>query len=58
VFPCEHWRVHANRRFESDARGLSLETWEFVAQRHEQLYEPPSYFEGFDSLKKYHWSPE
>lgn len=58
VFDKDTAAVHAIRRFESDARGMSLETWLFVAESHERLFEHPSQEEGFDRLIYHHWSPE
>lgn len=43
--------IHAARRFNSDPRGLSLEYWQRVAERHNQLYTTPTLAEGFDVVR-------
>jgi len=55
MMPREDPVIHALRRYESDARGLSYADWTEVANRHESLYEEPCQgIEGFDTLR--HWS--
>jgi len=44
--------IHAKRRFESDHRGLELETWISVAKRDDLIYVKPSVEEGFDSVEE------
>lgn len=50
IFPREAPEVHAERRFNSDSRGLSLEWWLKTARYHDSLWEEPKLTEGFDSL--------
>jgi predicted kinase len=54
VFPREPALVHARRRFETDARGRSLEEWDLVAAHHEAQAEaePISDGEGFTAIRE------
>lgn len=52
VFKKEDPSVHAQRRFSSDHRGMSLESWEDVAIAHNQRWDNPMHAEGFDV---FHW---
>jgi predicted kinase len=49
-FPVGSPEEHAQRRYQSNNRGLSFETWLKVAQRHAQIYEPPHRTEGMDEI--------
>jgi len=50
-FRTEDSMVHAQRRFDSDPRGYSLEDWYSAVKRHKGLYqEPVRELEGFDSM--------
>lgn len=49
--------ISANRRFTSDSRGLSLDIWLAVANRHKQEYESPTLAEGYQELIEYDDSP-
>jgi hypothetical protein len=48
--------IHAQRRFDSDNRGWSLEYWKDVAQSHYDRYEPPTIEEGFDTVVTRPWA--
>lgn len=51
MFDREKPIVHAKRRMSSDSRGHSLDYWLMVAQKHEDLYEPPDQaVECFDEI--------
>lgn len=49
-FPVEHPEVHAQRRFDTDGRGLSLEQWQAAAVRHSLTIETPSLAEDLDNI--------
>lgn len=51
VFPKTAAAVHAQRRFDSDNRGLSLEKWRATALAHEREYEAPHLDEGYRALR-------
>lgn len=42
--------VHATRRYAYNARGHSYEYWLGVAEKHEELYEPPTMDEGYSHI--------
>jgi predicted kinase len=48
--------VHAQRRFEADSRGHTLEYWTAVAQEHHDKYEMPTITEGFDTVVTRPWT--
>jgi hypothetical protein len=50
LFPNEGPRIHAQRRHQHDSRGLDLEHWVRAAHRHQEMWEHPTYQEGFDSI--------
>ena len=50
-FPIENPMVHAQRRFNSDNRGISLEQWAEVAINHYSIYvEPDQEIEKFNRM--------
>ncbi len=55
VFPVEAPAVHAQRRFNADSRGLSLEYWQRVAEHHASVYQPPVAEEGWDQIVTVKW---
>jgi predicted kinase len=55
VFQVFRPEVHAQRRFESDPRGLSQEYWLKVARNHAGQYERATLDEGFASITERHW---
>lgn len=50
VFKREKPEIHARRRFESDNRGLSYESWLNIAIIHDKQWEEPDKSEGFDKI--------
>jgi predicted kinase len=50
VFANEGPQAHAERRFQSDSRGCSLEFWMKAARRHDSLFVPPTLEEGFEAV--------
>lgn len=52
VFPRESEEVHARRRVESDARGLTYVTWLDVAKKHAVNYVAPTEGEGFHEIRR------
>jgi hypothetical protein len=50
IFPKEDYIVHADRRFNSDPRGESLENWIKIAKTHEEIYQAPALNEGFSEI--------
>jgi hypothetical protein len=54
VFKNDGPEVHAQRRFNSDARGRPLEYWQFVANLHDGQWVDPTLTEGFSNI--YHIS--
>lgn len=50
TFPRHEPLVHAERRFNSDSRGLSLEYWIRVAESHANEWQEPKFSEGFDNI--------
>ncbi|MFI5405166.1 MAG: AAA family ATPase [Nitrososphaerales archaeon] len=52
VFPRERALVHAERRFQSDPRGLPLEHWIKAAERHEKEWVDPTLEEGFAEISR------
>ena len=50
VFSREAAEVHAERRFNSDSRGLSKAYWHAVAEKHLADWQEPSIEEGFDRV--------
>jgi predicted kinase len=51
LFKRESPEVHAQRRFDSDSRGKTLDHWIDAARYHESIYEPPNQsVEQFDTL--------
>jgi predicted kinase len=49
-FPVDPPEVVALRRFNHDSRGISLETWKEIAERHQSEWEEPTIEEGFDEI--------
>ena len=56
VFQVFQPEVHAQRRFESDPRGLSYEYWLEVAKKHASQYDPVTLEEGFISIVEKNWT--
>ena len=52
TFPWEAAEVHAKRRFEKDARGLTYEKWLQIAEAHQQTFQPVLGSETYDQLKE------
>lgn len=52
VFKNDGPEVHAQRRFESDSRGHSIEYWKRVANIHNKAYSEPTLEEGFSAVHK------
>ena len=50
VFPMKSPAIHAERRYNSDRRGLSYEEWLKVAKSHISEYEEPKLEEGFSGI--------
>lgn len=50
IFPMETPSIHAQRRFQTDPRGISFERWRSVAEKHAASYVMPSMDEGFHTL--------
>lgn len=50
LFPMQTPEVHANRRFNSNNRGYSLDYWERVASAHYRDFETPTIDEGFQDI--------
>ncbi len=56
VFKRDTPEVHGLRRFNSDARGHTIDYWINVAQYHESIYEPPNKdIEKFDEITEWEW---
>lgn len=53
IFPMESPMMHAQRRFETDNRGISLQRWQAVAEKHAATYVMPSLDEGFHTLVRF-----
>jgi hypothetical protein len=47
LFPIEDYKIHAQRRYDNDNRGLNLETWQKIAYEHASQFEKVNYHEGF-----------
>ncbi len=59
VFPMVDPLFHAECRFRSDNRGLSLGTWERIALAHKKKYSWPTKQEGFHAVFELsHWHPD
>lgn len=50
VFPSEDYKIHAQRRYDADSRGVSLEQWVRVARGHAEKYQEPCTNEGFAGI--------
>lgn len=50
VFPFEHHEIHAQRRFDDDPRGSSLEAWTSVTRTHGMNASVPDESEGFRKI--------
>jgi hypothetical protein len=50
VFPIESPDIHARRRFETDPRGRSFETWLGVARHHAEQEKDEHFIYGFDEI--------
>ena len=57
MFKREAPEVHGQRRFDSDARGYSLDYWIAACRAHDKIYQPPDQtIEQFDEIVEWDFS--